>query len=62
MPFPDINPIAFAIGPFAVRWYALAYLFMLLLGAFNVLLHRYTGQGDIRVGVQIGRASCRERV
>ncbi|NWF10781.1 non-ribosomal peptide synthetase [Pseudomonas salomonii] len=28
-------------------------LFMLLLGAFNVLLHRYTGQGDIRVGVPI---------
>ncbi|MGY2260531.1 amino acid adenylation domain-containing protein [Pseudomonas sp. SDO55104_S430] len=28
-------------------------LFMLLLGAFNVLLHRYTGQRDIRVGVPI---------
>ncbi|WP_212626926.1 non-ribosomal peptide synthetase [Pseudomonas sp. PP3] len=28
-------------------------LFMLLLGAFNVLLHRYTGQNDIRVGVPI---------
>ncbi|MCX2899977.1 non-ribosomal peptide synthetase [Pseudomonas mandelii] len=28
-------------------------LFMLLLGAFNVLLHRYTGQTDIRVGVPI---------
>ncbi|MCF4994542.1 amino acid adenylation domain-containing protein [Pseudomonas syringae] len=28
-------------------------LFMLLLGAFNVLLHRYTGQQDIRVGVPI---------
>ncbi|PRA33150.1 non-ribosomal peptide synthetase [Pseudomonas poae] len=28
-------------------------LFMLLLGAFNVLLHRYTGQADIRVGVPI---------
>ena len=26
MPFPDIDPIAFAIGPVAVRWYALAYL------------------------------------
>lgn len=26
MPFPDISPIAFEIGPFAVRWYALAYL------------------------------------
>ncbi|MGY2290395.1 non-ribosomal peptide synthetase [Pseudomonas sp. SDO528_S397] len=28
-------------------------LFMLLLGAFNVLLHRYTGQEDIRIGVPI---------
>ncbi|MEX3777264.1 non-ribosomal peptide synthase/polyketide synthase [Pseudomonas sp. MYb118] len=28
-------------------------LFMLLLGAFNVLLHRYSGQTDIRVGVPI---------
>ena len=28
-------------------------LFMLLLGAFNVLLHRYTGQGDIRVGLLV---------
>ncbi|PWB30938.1 non-ribosomal peptide synthetase [Pseudomonas sp. SDI] len=28
-------------------------LFMLLLGAFNILLYRYTGQGDLRVGVPI---------
>ncbi|MFG6206639.1 non-ribosomal peptide synthetase [Pseudomonas retamae] len=28
-------------------------LFMLLLAAFNALLHRYTGQNDIRVGVPI---------
>ena len=33
MPFPDIDPVAFAIGPFAVRWYALAYLVGTLLGA-----------------------------
>ena len=33
MPFPDIDPIAFSIGPFAVRWYALAYLGGVLLGA-----------------------------
>jgi len=26
MPFPDINPIAFQIGPFAVHWYGLAYV------------------------------------
>jgi len=33
VPFPDIDPIAFAIGPFAVRWYALGYLFGTGLGA-----------------------------
>jgi len=31
--FPDIDPSAFAIGPFAVRWYALGYLFGVGLGA-----------------------------
>ena len=25
--FPDISPIAFSIGPLAIRWYSLAYLF-----------------------------------
>lgn len=33
MPFPNIDPIAIAIGPLAIRWYALAYLFGVLLGA-----------------------------
>jgi phosphatidylglycerol:prolipoprotein diacylglycerol transferase len=33
LPFPNIDPVAFAIGPFAVRWYALAYLGGVLLGA-----------------------------
>ncbi len=28
--FPNIDPIAFSIGPFAVRWYALAYIAGLL--------------------------------
>ena len=32
MLFPDIDPIAFAIGPFAIRWYALGYLFGVGLG------------------------------
>ncbi len=26
MPFPDFDPIIFQIGPFALRWYALAYV------------------------------------
>jgi phosphatidylglycerol:prolipoprotein diacylglycerol transferase len=32
IPFPAIDPIAFAIGPFAIRWYALAYVVGLLGG------------------------------
>jgi phosphatidylglycerol:prolipoprotein diacylglycerol transferase len=30
--FPNIDPIAIEIGPFAVRWYALAYITGILLG------------------------------
>jgi len=30
--FPVIDPVAFAIGPFAVRWYALAYIVGLVAG------------------------------
>ncbi len=33
MPFPEIDPVALAIGPFIVRWYALAYLGGVVLGA-----------------------------
>ena len=34
MPFPDfLQPVAFALGPFEIRWYALAYLAGVLLGA-----------------------------
>jgi phosphatidylglycerol:prolipoprotein diacylglycerol transferase len=29
---PDINPVIFAIGPVAVRWYALAYVMGIVLG------------------------------
>jgi phosphatidylglycerol---prolipoprotein diacylglyceryl transferase len=32
IPYPAIDPVAIAIGPFAIRWYALAYIFGLLLG------------------------------
>lgn len=32
MPFPEIDPVAFAIGPIIVRWYALAYLGGVALG------------------------------
>ena len=31
IPFPEIDPVAVSIGPLAIRWYALAYVFGLLL-------------------------------
>lgn len=32
MPFPDIDPVLISFGPFAVRWYSLAYIAGLVLG------------------------------
>lgn len=32
VPFPEIDPVLIQIGPFAIRWYALAYIAGLLLG------------------------------
>jgi phosphatidylglycerol:prolipoprotein diacylglycerol transferase len=32
LPFPAIDPVLIAIGPFQIRWYALAYIFGILLG------------------------------
>jgi len=32
IPFPAIDPVAVAVGPFVVRWYALAYITGLLIG------------------------------
>ncbi|MFA7639714.1 MAG: prolipoprotein diacylglyceryl transferase [Parvibaculum sp.] len=32
MPFPNIDPVLIEIGPFAIRWYALAYIAGLVLG------------------------------
>lgn len=34
MPFPDIDPIAFSIGPIDVRWYGLAYVAALFIGTW----------------------------
>ena len=34
LPFPNIDPVLFSIGPLAIRWYALAYIFGILLGWF----------------------------
>jgi phosphatidylglycerol:prolipoprotein diacylglycerol transferase len=32
LPFPAFQPVLVTIGPFAIRWYALAYIFGILLG------------------------------
>ena len=32
IPFPNIDPVLIGIGPFAIRWYSLAYIAGLLLG------------------------------
>src|SRR5580700_2370628 len=32
IPFPAIYPVAISLGPFAVRWYALAYIVGLIIG------------------------------
>lgn len=32
LPFPSIDPVLIEIGPFALRWYALAYIFGIFLG------------------------------
>ncbi|MFY9836851.1 MAG: prolipoprotein diacylglyceryl transferase [Xanthobacteraceae bacterium] len=34
IPFPAINPILISIGPFSVRWYALAYIVGIIAGWF----------------------------
>lgn len=36
IPFPDFDPIALEIGPFAVKWYGLAYMAGLLLGWYYI--------------------------
>src|SRR6202158_3920860 len=32
LPFPALNPVIVELGPFAIRWYALAYIAGILLG------------------------------
>ncbi|MEE8623466.1 MAG: prolipoprotein diacylglyceryl transferase [Alphaproteobacteria bacterium] len=36
IPFPAIDPVLIEIGPFAIRWYALAYVAGLIIGWFYV--------------------------
>ena len=32
LPFPAFDPVLISIGPLSIRWYALAYIFGILLG------------------------------
>ena len=32
LPYPEINPVLISIGPFSIRWYALAYIAGILAG------------------------------
>lgn len=37
MQFPNIDPVALELGPLVIRWYALAYVFGILIGQWLVL-------------------------
>jgi phosphatidylglycerol:prolipoprotein diacylglycerol transferase len=44
LPFPVIDPVALQAGPFAVRWYALAYIAALLIGwRYMIVMARRPG-------------------
>ena len=32
IPYPEIDPVLIQLGPFAIRWYALAYIAGLVIG------------------------------
>jgi phosphatidylglycerol---prolipoprotein diacylglyceryl transferase len=43
LPFPEIDPVALALGPLVIRWYALAYLAGIFLGVgYGMLLVKRT--------------------
>ncbi len=50
--FPAIDPVAIAIGPFAIRWYALAYIVGIVLGwRYMLALSRRAPQSVSRTDV-----------
>ena len=55
LPFPAINPVLFSIGPFAVRWYALAYIVGIIAGWFYA-------RADYRLAKTVGRHGAALRV
>ena len=42
LPFPHIDPVLVQLGPFAIRWYALAYIAGLLLAWWGIALTSQT--------------------
>ncbi len=49
LPFPDIDPVAIAIGPFAIKWYGLSYLAGFVLGWIYIrrlVAERHLWAGD----------------
>ena len=54
MPFPDFDPVLVSIGPFAIRWYALAYIVGILLGWLYA-------RALIRARAALGRAGADDR-
>lgn len=54
LPFPAFDPILFSIGPISIRWYALAYIFGILLGWYYARalirnVDRWPGEPPMRV-------------
>jgi len=50
--YPNINPVAFHVGPLPIRWYGLSYLF----GAILVYLQLQSGRSRERTGLTIDQA------
>jgi phosphatidylglycerol:prolipoprotein diacylglycerol transferase len=46
IPYPDISPVAFTVGPLQVRWYGLMYLVGFVVGYW--ILRRLAARGDTR--------------
>ncbi|MGC2857269.1 prolipoprotein diacylglyceryl transferase [Novispirillum sp. DQ9] len=51
LPFPAIDPVAVAIGPVAIRWYALAYIAGLLIGWWSLVRLERRTQGPLNAAL-----------